>query len=58
MYIRKTIDEWQLWSNYGYGWECETTYSTRKEAIQGRHEYVINGGGVYRLKKVRIKINV
>jgi hypothetical protein len=32
-YIRKTIDEWEVQGNCGYGWECETTESSRKDAL-------------------------
>ena len=31
-YVRKTKDRWDLMSNYGYGWECEVSYDTYKEA--------------------------
>ena len=31
-YVRKTYDEWELITNYGYGEEVECTYDNRKEA--------------------------
>lgn len=32
MYIRKTIDEWEIQGNYGYGFECVTTEESRQAA--------------------------
>ena len=56
-YVRKTKDEYQLISNYGYGWEVELTEETLKEIKQRRYEYVTNCPyGVFRIKKVRVKI--
>lgn len=56
-YIRKTVDRWDIMSNYGYGckWECECSEYTFKEAKQRLKEYRENGGGSYRLKKHREK---
>ncbi len=54
-YIRKTIDRWDVMSNYGYGWECECSEYTYKEAKQRLKEYRENGGGCYRLEKCREK---
>ena len=31
-YVRKTIDRWDMMGNYGYGWECECSESSWKEA--------------------------
>jgi len=28
-YIRKTVDRWDIMSNYGYGWECECSEYTK-----------------------------
>ena len=53
---RTTRDEWQIWGNYGYGWDEECSESTRKEALQRLREYRENGGGQYQLRKRRIKI--
>lgn len=52
-YKRKTIDRWDIMSNYGYGWECECSEYTYKEARQTIKEYRENGGGIYRLEKHR-----
>lgn len=58
IYQRKTIDEWQLWSNYGLGFEHETSYSTRKEAVQDLKAYRENAGQYnYKLIKKRIAKN-
>lgn len=54
-YIRKTVDRWDIMSNYGYGWECECSEYTYKEAKQRLKEYWENGGGCYRLEKHREK---
>ena len=54
-YVRKTIDRWDIMGNYGYGWECECSEYTYKEAIQRLKEYRENGSGCYRLEKHREK---
>lgn len=51
-YKRKTRDEWQLWTNYGYGWECEVAEETRSEIKQRYREYMENA---YQLKGIKIK---
>lgn len=56
-YKRKTCDRWDLMSNYGYGWECECSSYTYKEAKDDLRAYRENGGGSYRLEKHREKIN-
>lgn len=40
-YIRKTIDEYQLLCNYGYGWECILTEETKKDITERKK-------GIYR----------
>ena len=57
-YVRKTVDRWDIMSNYGYGWACECSEYTLKEAKQTVKEYRENGGGVYRLEKHREKKEV
>ncbi len=54
-YIRKTVDRWDIMSNYGYGWECECSEYTYKEAKERLKEYRENGSGCYRLEKRREK---
>lgn len=58
MYKRKTVDRWDVVTNYGYGWEVECSEYTRKEAAQRLKEYRENIQGVVRLEKHREKLNV
>ena len=55
MYERKTIDRWDIETNYGYGWEY-----TRAEAKRTYKDYKDNvqayGKGLVRLTKHREKI--
>lgn len=39
---RKTIDTWQIWIDYGHGWEHECTEMTFKEARERSKEYHAN----------------
>ena len=41
-YVRKTIDRWDIETNYGYGWEVENSEYTRKDAKRSLREYVDN----------------
>ena len=58
MYNRKTRDRWDIETNRGYGWDCEISEYTKKEALQTLKEYRDNSDGRYatRLKKHREKI--
>ena len=58
MYIRKTRDRWDIMTNYGYGWECECSEYTCKEAKQTLKEYRENSCGRFnvRLEKHREKM--
>lgn len=60
MYERKTIDRWDIETNYGYGWEVECSEYTRAEAKRTYREYRDNvqfyGKGLVRLTKHREKI--
>ena len=38
-YQRKTYDEWQLWINYGHGWEHEISEASSREFRQRVKEY-------------------
>ena len=38
-YVRKTYDEYEIVTNYGYGWEVECTEDSIKEARQRVKEY-------------------
>ena len=56
-YVRKTVDRWDIETNYGYGWEVESSYDTYKEAKADYAEYQINAahyGGHARINYRRI----
>ena len=55
MYQRKTIDRWDIMTNYGYGWECENSEYTREDAKRSYKEYRDNIQGAVRLEKHREK---
>lgn len=38
-YVRKTVDRWDIETNYGYGWEVEDCEYTRAEAVKRLKEY-------------------
>ena len=57
-YVRKTVDRWDIMGNYGFGWECDCSEYTRKEAAQRLKEYRENDSGAYRLEKHREKKEV
>ena len=56
MYQRKTIDRWDIMTNYGYGWECENSEYTREDAKRSLKEYRENIRGAVRLEKHREKV--
>ena len=51
---RKTIDVFELWSNYGHGWEVETEEATRFDAQEQRKCYRENTNGSFKIKKKRV----
>lgn len=55
-YIRKTCDRYDIMTNYGYGWECECSESTYKEAKQRAKEYRENTNALVRVEKHRERI--
>lgn len=57
MYKRKTVDEYQIWTNYGWGWECETIEESWKDAKRCKKEYIENSFNLtdIKIKKVRVK---
>jgi hypothetical protein len=57
-YVRKTVDRWDIMTNYGYGWECENSEYTLKDAKRSLREYRENISGAVRLEKHREKIEV
>lgn len=38
-YQRKTVDRWDIETNYGYGWETENSEYTREDARRSLREY-------------------
>lgn len=55
-YQRKTRDRWDIMTNYGYGWECENSEYTWKDAKRSYKEYRENIQGAVKLEKHREKI--
>ena len=57
---RKTIDRWDIMTNYGYVWECENSEYTREDAKRSYKEYKENlsGQADVRLEKHREKKEV
>ena len=55
-YKRKTIDRWDIMTNYGYGWECENSEYTLKDAKRSLREYRENVRADVRLEKHRERI--
>lgn len=53
----ETIDRWDIMTNYSYGWECECSEYTYKEARQRVKEYRENTNADIRLEKHREPIN-
>lgn len=49
-YARKTRDRWDIMTNYGYGWECECSEYTLKEARQTLREYRENACGRFSVR--------
>ncbi len=54
-YERKTIDRWDIVGNCGYGWECENSEYTYKDAKRSFREYQENCNYPIRLEKHREK---
>ncbi len=52
---RKTVDRWDIMTNYGYGWECENSEYTHADAKRSYKEYRENIQGAVRLEKHREK---
>lgn len=55
-YTRKTVDRWDIMTNYGYGWECENSEYTREDAKRSYKEYRDNIQGAVKLEKHREKV--
>ena len=52
---RKTVDGWEIQSDYGQGWECECFEWTRTDAKQRLKEYRANSPYPVRSVKRRVK---
>ena len=57
-YVRKTYDEYEIVTNYGYGWEVECTEETMKEARQRKKEYMENASGLQGIKIVKRRVRI
>ena len=58
VYKRKTIDRWDIMTNYGYGWECKNSEYTLSDAKRSLREYRENVRADVRLEKHREKIDI
>lgn len=56
-YQRKTIDRWDIETNYGYGWEVENSEYNYKDARRSLKEYLENCSGAVRMIMRREKID-
>ena len=57
-YVRKTVDRIDIETNYGYGWEVESSYDTYDEAkrdIAGYRECAEAYGGSARIVRRRVR---
>lgn len=52
-YVRKTVDTWELWTNYGQGWGHETTELSWREMREQKRAYRENCPGVRLMVKKR-----
>lgn len=57
VYVRKTRDEWQLWANYGDGWDYVLSEETKKNIMARAREYRTNTKAALRIEKHRVPIN-
>ena len=56
-YKRKTVDRWDIVTNYGYGWGVECSEYSYKEAKQTAKEYRENTTAQVLIEKHREAIN-
>lgn len=57
MYQRKTADEWQIFGNYGYGWDFLSSYENKKDALIDFKLYRENEPTIaHKIIKKRVKI--
>lgn len=52
-YQRKTVDRWDIETNYGYGWEVEVSEYSSFEAKRTRREYLENARGLLGIRIVK-----
>ncbi len=52
-YQRKTRDRWDIETNFGYGWECECSEYTRREARVQLRAYQQNSCGRYAVRMIK-----
>ena len=58
-YQRKTADVYDIEGDYGHGFECVNTETTRLKAKKSVREYRQNEKGIaFRITKKRIKVEV
>lgn len=51
-YVRKTVDRWDIETNYGYGWEVEDCEYTRAGKGTRTNKFLLTGARVYRLSLI------
>lgn len=52
-YVRKTVDRWDIETNYGYGWEIEDCEYTKTEARKRLKEYQENSCDRFSVRLVK-----
>lgn len=52
-YVRKTRDVWNIETNFGYGWEYETSEDNYQAAREQLRCYQRNSFGKFRVRMVR-----
>ena len=57
-YVRKTVDRWDIFGDYGFGWEVVTCATSLKEKKQLMREYRENEGIPLKSKKYREKLEI
>lgn len=55
-YERKTRDTYEIWTNYGYGWECECVEDNYKDLKVNLKAYRDNTNATIKWKKKRVAI--
>lgn len=56
MYVRKTVDEYEIRGNYGHGYEMVTTEKTLKEAQDMKCCYIENERGIpFKIVRKRVR---